>query len=189
MALFRPARTFSNPQNSQSGFATPGAGAQTTGEPIIVADWNADPDVNWEPERAIKGRRTWGLPWLPRGEQQGTPPPLDPSQRRQRGEMPETAPLQPGVLSQVETPYYSRGAAAFVPQHGKVLTNPIGAGVVALQRPQSSYGPSAQYIDGAIWWTSQVIPTSINLQGLDDPDVLAAILGMQNVQAVVRTTG
>jgi len=89
----------------------------------------------------------------------------------------------------VETPYYDRGAAAVVQNYGKVLENPIGAGIVALSRPQASYGGAAQYDYGALWWTSQAIPTSINLQGLTDPEALNEILGSVAVQAVVRTTG
>ena len=102
--------------------------------------------------------------------------------------MPNTPPAY-GLPIFVETPYYDRGAAAFVPNFGKVLTNPIGAGVVALHRPQASYGPSAEYENGALWWVSQAVPTSIGLQGLTDPDTLAALLGQTSVQAVVRTTG
>jgi hypothetical protein len=101
--------------------------------------------------------------------------------------MPNVPPIFGGVY-QHETPYYSRGAPAYVPNFGYVLTNPIGAGVVARYRTQASYGPAAQYANGAIWWTSQVVPTSINLQGLTNPDELAQLLDSVTVQAVVRTT-
>jgi len=83
----------------------------------------------------------------------------------------------------------SYGAGGVAPQYGKVLTNPIGAGVVALHRPQASYGSAAQYVNGAIWWTSQAIPTTVNLQGLTRPQDLAAVLGPLYVQAAIRTTG
>jgi hypothetical protein len=98
-------------------------------------------------------------------------------------------PPQFGGNIAVETPYYSRGADAFVQNYGKVLYNPIGAGVQALSRPQASYGPSGQYIEGEIFWTSQVIPTSINLQSLTDPAELAALLDPLTVYAVARVNG
>ena len=94
-----------------------------------------------------------------------------------------------GGVYQKYTEYYDRGAAAYVPNFGKVLVNAIGAGIFAPYRTQPSYGPAAQYANGAIWWTSQVIPTSLNLAGLSSPDELDAILGDLQVQAVVRTTG
>ena len=102
--------------------------------------------------------------------------------------MPNDPPIYGGVF-QNYTPYYSRGAAAYVPNFGKVLTNPIGAGVVACYRTLPSYGPAAQYFNGAIWWVTQQVPTSIHMQGLTDPAELEALLGLTNVQAVVRTTG
>jgi hypothetical protein len=86
----------------------------------------------------------------------------------------------------VRGPDFSKGTARDVPNFGKVLTNPIGAGVVALHRPQASYGQAAQYYAGTIWWTPQAIPTSVNLSGLTSPDALAAILGPLYVQAAVR---
>jgi hypothetical protein len=102
--------------------------------------------------------------------------------------MPNLVPAY-GQNVEVYTPYFSRGAAAYVQNYGKVLTNPIGAGVVARYRPQASYGGAAQYRNGAIYWTSQAIPTSVNLQGLTRPQDLAAVLGPINVQAALRTTG
>lgn len=99
--------------------------------------------------------------------------------------MPNVVP-QYGRNIEVETPYYDRGAAAYVQNYGKVLTNPIGGGIVALHRPQASYGPAAQYYDHAIWWTSQAVPTTVNLQGLTTPEALAAVLGPIQLQAVMR---
>jgi hypothetical protein len=103
--------------------------------------------------------------------------------------MPNVAPIYPAQPIEVVTPYYDRGAAATVQNFGKLLFNPIGAGIVAQSRPYASYGGAAQYADGALWWTSQVVPTTINLQGLTDPEALNEILGSTLVQAVVRTTG
>jgi len=106
-------------------------------------------------------------------------------QMRPAGSMPNEPPIY-GNSIPVYTPYYSRGAAAFVQNYGKVLTNPVGAGIVANYRPQASYGSAAEYHNGAIWWTNQTIPTSIGMNGLTSPQVLEALLGMVNVQAAVR---
>ncbi len=170
--------------NVQRGFPAPGAGSQTTGAytppPASVSAY--------APLRPTKGRRSWFRPSSPQGGQRGFPAPLNVAQSRPVGSMPNV-PDASGLPEFVETPYFSRGTAAFVPNYGKVLTNPIGAGVVAMHRPQASYGPAATYADGAIWWTSQAVPTTVNLQGLTDPAALAALLGPIKVQGVVRTTG
>lgn len=182
--VFQLARTFKKPAqgaNVARGFPAPGAGAQTSG------DFTPAPrDTGWASDRPTKGTRSFWDVLRPSGGQQGYPDPLGPGQRRPAGSMPNV-PLVSGLPIPVTTPYFSRGAAATVQNYGKVLTNPIGAGVVAQHRPQASYGPAAQYVNGAIWWTSQGIPTSVNLQGLTDPAVLAAMLGSVNVQAVIRT--
>lgn len=179
--VFKLAQTFSDPANSQTGFPSPGDGAQTSGA--------GSPPPGFVPQsatRPTKGFRSWASPV--RDAQRGFPTPNDPNQRRPRGLMYAIAKMFGGVY-QHETPYYDRGAAAFVPNFGYVLTNPIGAGVVALHRPQASYGGAAQYANGALWWTSQAIPTSINLQGLTTPNELNDLLDSVQVQAVVRTTG
>ena len=185
--VFQLARTYADPgpgPGSQRGYPAPGAGAQTTGP------WSPEPHpIPREPVRPTKGRRSWFRPSDPDGGQRGTPPSLNAAQRRPAGSMDANPPPFPAEPIYVYTPYFSRGTAAYVPNLGKVLTNPIGAGVVALHRPQASYGGAAQYENGALWWTSQAIPTTIAPQSLTDPDQLAAILGSLQVQAVVRTTG
>lgn len=181
--VFMVSRTFDDPASSQAGFPSPGDGAQTTGDGSPLPT-----NSIWEALRPIKGMLSWLYPSGPVEAARGFPAPENGGQRRPDGSMPNEAPIFGGVYMH-ETPYYDRGAAAFVPNFGKVLTNPIGAGVVALQRPQASYGPAAQYANGAIWWTSQVIPTSINLQGLTSPEEIAGLLNSLTVQAVVRTTG
>ncbi len=183
--MFRVSNTFNaeTAAGSQRGFPAPGAGGQTTGLPLAPQHGGA---VEWEPERPTKGKRTfWGAA-QPRGGQQGFPGVEDAPQARPAGSMPNVPPMQPPTAIMVWTPYYSRGADAYAPNFGRVLVNPIGAGVVALQRPQASYGQAAQYIQGALWWTSQDIPTSVNLQGLTDPYALADILDDVTVQAVMR---
>ncbi len=181
--MFEVARTYYDPSDNQSGFAEPGAGAQTVGDQSYASFWY--PEVPAEPERPTKGIFSWWNAASAASEQRGFGEPEGPLEHRLPGSMPNEPPVWGGVY-QNYTPYYSRGAAAYVPNFGKVLTNPIGAGVVALQRPQAFYGPAAEYQDGSIWWVSQAIPTAVHLQGLTNPDELATLLGMVNVQAAVR---
>lgn len=202
--VFRPSATFnkpSGPTGVQQGFAPIGAGQQYAQEvaqgyhtgldaTTYLYDPTLDyaPPVEWTPKRPEKGTRTWGRPSGAQSTQRGFPTPEAPAQRRPPGSLDAFAPAYGGNMP-VWTPYYDRGAAAWVQNYGKVLYNPVGAGVVALDRPQASYGESGQYIDGAIWWTSQVIPTTIAPQSLTDPQELSALLSNIEVQAVYRTTG
>ena len=181
--VFQLSRTFLSPAGSQSGQPSIGAGAQTSGPapPYQMA-------TPWDTLRPTQGWRSWLFPSRSADAQRGFPSPENNKQKRPLGSMPNRPPVFGGVHQQY-TPYYDRGAAAYVPNFGKVLTNPIGAGVVARYRSQASYGPAAQYANAALWWTSQVVPTTINLQGLTDPEALAEILDSVTVQAVVRTTG
>lgn len=181
--VFQLAQTFYDPQDSQSGFAEPGAGAQTTGGPSYTS--LPAPPIEATPERPTKGIMSWLFPANPRGGQAGQPEPLSSLQHRPPGSMPNEAPIFGGVY-QHYTPYYSRGAAAYVPVTGKVLTNPIGAGVVAMQRPQASYGPAGEYHAGQIFWTSQSVPTSVDLNSLLSAEQVEALVGSMSVQAMVR---
>lgn len=184
--VFQLRRTFKKPAegaNVARGYPAPGDGAQTIGD-FTPAPW----DTGWQSDRPTQGVSSFFSAARSRGEQRGFPAPFNSGQRRPPGSMPNAVPAYGGHID-VVTPYFSRGAAATVQNFGKVLTNPIGAGVVARYRPQASYGPAAQYVNGAIWWTSQAIPTSVNLQGLTDPRTLAAVLGPVNVKAALRTTG
>lgn len=181
--MFKLDRTFYHPGVSQTGFAEPGAGAQTTGE----ASWVSMPSepVEPTPERPTKGLFSWLFPQSPRSLNTGQPEPLSALQHRPPGTM-DNVPFMSGEVGYVETPNYSRGAGAFVPITGKVLTNPIGAGVVAMQRPQSSYGPSGEYVDHQIFWTSQSVPTTVDLNGLLSAEQVQALVGNMSVQAMVR---
>lgn len=181
--VFRVAETFYDPQDSQSGFAEPGAGSQTTGDPSFVSQMR--PSVEATPERPTKGLFSWLFPANPRGGQAGQPEPLSALQHRPPGAMPNDPPIFGGV-DYNWTPEYSRGAGAYVPITGKVLTNPIGAGIVAMQRPQASYGPSGEYHAGQIFWTSQSVPTSVDLNGLLSAEQVEALVGSMSVQAMVR---
>lgn len=179
--MFKLSGTFKDPARSQRGFPMPGEGAQTSGPGVMQPRPESGPPV-----RPTKGFLSWLNPFADAGEQRGFPSPLDMLQRRPKGAMPNVPPAFGGVGYNV-TPDMDRGASAFVPITGKVLYNPIGAGVVVNHRPQASYGSSGEYADGAIWWVSQTIPTSVNLQGLTSPQELANLLDGIQIQAVVRT--
>lgn len=182
--MFKLERTFYDPAQSQSGFAEIGAGAQSTGaEPTWDASFSVPIDNT--PERPTKGIFSWLFPASPRSMQSGQPEPENALQMRPPGSMPNV-PVIDGIVDYVVSPEFSRGAGRFVPNMGYVLTNPIGAGVVAMQRPQASYGPAGEYIDGAIFWTAQTVPTSVDLNGLLGPEQVQALVGNMNVQAMVR---
>lgn len=180
--MFKVERTYKTPSkgaNAQRGFPAPGDGYQTIGEyepaPAVVP---------WSPNRPTKGRRSM-FAVKPAGQQRGFPAPGAKAQIRPAGSRPNV-PVVYGRNVPVWTPEMDRGASAYVQNYGKVLTNPIGAGVVAMNRPQASYGKPAEYHDQTIWWVSQSIPTSVNLQGLVSPRALEAVLGGTYVQAAVR---
>lgn len=193
MGWFKPRNTFANPTNNaavNAGQPAPGAGAQwlpTTSPPPQAFD---DPRPR-EPLHPTRGKRSWLTPSSPRGGQQGMASPLDALQSRPTDGpfAMDAIPPVSGLPIAVETPYYSRGAAAFVQNFGKVLYNPIGAGIPVPNRPQASYGPSGQYIEGSIFWTSQVIPTSIPPTALTSPQELADLLDPLTVYAVARVNG
>lgn len=181
--VFRLAQTFYDPADSQSGFAEPGAGAQTTGDPSFVSQIEGSPAGG--PERPTKGLFSWLFPASPRSLNTGQPEPLNGLQHRPPGSMDAVPPIFGGVDYNYSREY-SRGAGAFVPITGKVLTNPIGAGLVAMQRPQASYGPSGEYVAGQIFWTSQAVPTTVDLNGLLSAEQVEALVGNMSVQAMVR---
>lgn len=184
--MWKVERTWSKPSNeegSNRGFPAVGAGAQRPGKhpsPAALARGYVPPGV----ERPTKGVRSAYDASGQQGSQAGFPVPGAPGQGRegwvQCGFYPDGRPHY------VRGPDFSKGTARDVPNYGKVLVNPIGAGVVALHRPRASYGQAAQYYAGTIWWTPQAIPTSIGQQGLTNPEALAAVLGPLYVQAAVR---
>lgn len=171
-----------SPTGQQQGFPAPGTGAQAPNPAVVQPE---DKTV-WKPERPTKGLFSWLFPSDGTESQRGFPSPEAANQERPPGSMPNVPPIFGDVIF-TETPYYDRGAEAFVPNFGYVLTNPIGAGIVALQRPQASYGEAAEYHNGSIWWRSQDIPTSVGLQPLDTGEDLSALLGPVNVQAAFPT--
>lgn len=185
--MFKLARTFDDPGqggNAQRGFPAPGAGAQLTGDPSQPRQTVTIPT----PLRPTKGVRSFLDVVFGANAQRGFPEPQNPLEAYPDGLMNNHI-VTDGNPDVVYTPYYSRGAAAFVQNFGKVTSNPIGAGVFAADRPQASYGPAAEYHNGQIWWTPQNQPTSIPSQSLVNPEDLSAALGPLNSQAAIRNRG
>lgn len=182
--MFKISTTFDNPangSNAQRGFPAVGAGAQVMGNAQALPI-----DSDRAPSRPTKGVLSWLFPW--RDQQRGYPTPGAVEQQRYNGSMPNSPPVFGGVF-QKRGPVWDNGASDWVPNFGKVLSNPIGAGIVAKYRPQASYGSAGQYANGAIWWSNRIVPTSTNLTALQSPDEIAALLDTLQIQAVVRTTG
>lgn len=176
--VFRLAQTFFDPEDSQTGFAEPGAGAQTSGDPSFVSQ--VEPSaVNYAPVRPTKGLLSWLFPDSARALQAGQPEPENALQHRTPGSMPNEMPIF-GDWAFKFMPNFSRGSQAYVANTGQIMSNPIGAGNVVMQRPQASYGPSGDYEDGGIWWVPQSIQASIPLQGLISPTELQALIGPDN---------
>jgi len=182
--MFRLARTYTDPglsANVQRGFPAPGDGAQLTGD-------QSQPTQKFTPKTAPK-RPTKGVrSFLDIFTQRGFAEPQNPAEHYPAGTMNNVL-IPDGLNHEILTPYFDRGAAAFVQNYGKVTVNPIGAGVQVMDRPMASYGVSAEYHNGSIWWTPQNIPTSIPGQSLTNPEDLSAALGPINVQAAVRFAG
>jgi hypothetical protein len=180
--MFKLALTFPNPgqpQNAARGFPQAGYGAQTIGDGS-----QAPAQANWNAEKPTKGFRSWLRPADGSNAQRGMPEGQANDQRYPPGLLENQPPF--GGVEYVYTPYYDRGAAAYAPNFGYVLSNPIGAGRVALDKPQASYGKAGQYEHGMIFWTSQVIPTSVNLTGLETAEGLAQFADALTVDAMVR---
>jgi hypothetical protein len=160
----------SGPIGFQSGAPNPAATQTGPGSPR----WRDQGYTAWSPARETS-------PWSARG----FPDPAEPEALQRGFGTPEAIPVpDPGPPSGpygkaifVQTPYYDGGALMFAPKFGKILENPIGAGIQVPFRSYSSYYPSGQYDAGVIFWASEYIPTSIPSSALMTPDELEAILG------------
>ena len=180
--MFRVSNTYNNPsdvQNAQRGFPAPGAGAQTTGQ------WTGKERPGPAPELQPVGADSWeGI--TSADAQRGMGPALDAVQFTTRNEQPIPQPFP--VL--YDTWWPDRGAAGVAPDFGQVVTNPIGAGVqVSAPFDVHARGPAGQYFTDTIFWTSQVIPTSVHLDGLLTPEQVAALVDPLQVYGAVYTTG
>jgi hypothetical protein len=135
-----------------------------------------------------RARRAYFLPaQSPAQAQRGFPAPLNQTETRAAYGQPfgNVAPFGGKIL--VQPRRRDLGASGYVPNFGKPFSNPIGAGVVALNRPQPSYGISSEYIAHALFWSSQTIPTTIPMGPLVSRDTMQALLGTINIKAVLPT--
>lgn len=127
-------------------------------------------------------------PWFGRtnaGIQRGFPTPESRPEMRD----PPWIHLVPfGTTSYSPAPPYDFGAAGFASRQGIVFSNPIGAGiVVSRDRLYPLPMATAAYVDGQIFWNSQVQNQGrqpINA-GILPPGVLAQLLGFPADAAAV----
>lgn len=179
--MFQIGKTYTNPgkgSGPQRGFPAPGSGQQSVG-----AYTPPPKQTGMTPLRPTLGTETFAAPST--SGQRGFPSPFSALMARL---IPQRSVPATGHTQDKITPDYSRGAAAVVQTFGQVYSNPIGAGIVAANRPRAFYGNAGQYYNHQIFWTSQAIPTSVRLQPLNSPEVLSSILDSLQIQAVVRTT-
>jgi hypothetical protein len=100
----------------------------------------------------------------------------------------------PGTVPQ-GTPFwltsrpYSRGAEAHAPHFGILTYNPIGAGIYAPYKLPPMAGPAARYVQGAIWFDVQSIPTGLRFNPTVPVETVDALIGQSHVAAAYRTTG
>jgi hypothetical protein len=116
----------------------------------------------------------------------GTPGAFTWWQRRQvRGPQPYAQ----GAPFWLQSRPYSRGAGAFSPKFGTLLSNPIGAGVAAPYRLPTIAGPGARYQFGAIFFNVQAIPTTMRQAPTVPAESINALLATNHVAAMYATTG
>ncbi len=172
--MFKPASTWNNPASPQSlqrGQPAVGQGAQTTGR------WTGRTPPPPAPELQPAGTDTWTT-LTSASTQRGYEAPFDPGQQTTRSAQPFPQPLP--VL--YNAPWPDRGADNFSPDFGQVTSNPIGGGVqVSNPFDVHARGPAGQYFTDTIFWTSQVIPTSLDLQGLATPAEINAMVANLHV--------
>jgi hypothetical protein len=132
----------------------------------------------------ISGQEALGL--APVATHQGQPSPLSFWQKRQiQGPRP---PAQ-GMPYYITTPGYSRGAEAHAPHYGQIAYNPIGAGIYAPYKLPPIAGPGARYNFGAIWFDTQVIPTSFQGNPTIPIETVNALIATSHVGPSYLTTG
>jgi len=84
---------------------------------------------------------------------------------------------------------YDRGAGAYSPKFGQLFANVIGAGVYAPYRLPTIAGPGARYVDSAIWFDVQVVPTSLQINPTIPIETMNALIAESSVGGSYLTTG
>lgn len=175
--MFKIINTWKNPASAtqqQRGFPSPGTGAQRTGQrrprPGETTWFNATP---------MQGADTWLDPSSPVDAQRGFPAPENPNQGYRAGDL--TQPKPDGSTYYRVTREFSRGAQRSAPITPILMSTPNPGSVVPHKPSVCPRYPLGQYINNTIWWTNQVIPTSVPLSGLQTEKAVAAMLATFHV--------
>jgi len=116
----------------------------------------------------------------------GMPAPLEWWQQRRTPQQRDAPQALPFFFT---PPQYDRGADAFAPQFGRLMSNVIGAGVPVPFRHPTISGPAAVYEAGAIYFDVQTVPTTVRLSPAMSRESLAALLATSHVGPSYATTG
>lgn len=76
---------------------------------------------------------------------------------------------------------YSRGADAYAPKFGVLNISPIGAGIYGPYKLPPMAGPGARYLQGAIWFDVQTIPTTIHMNPTIPIETMNALIATSYV--------
>ena len=169
------------------------------GMPAPLSPWQAQgPDASGEgpvaPASPTQRRVKYTQPrqWFgtPATKQRGEPVPFSPADHRPIENVEFRVPYGAPVYQRLRR--YDWGSAGFSFDSGRLFSNPIGAGVVALHRIKPFSSAVAQVVPGqGIFWNSQTIAdfAGPELGTLYDPQTLYALLGNTNAQAVAAPPG
>lgn len=116
----------------------------------------------------------------------GQAPALAPWQQRPQLGRPTYGQGQPVFM---QSRPYDRGAQAYAPQFGMIPANPIGSGVYAPYKLPVIAGPGGTYEFAAIWFDTQVVPTSMPINPTVPYETYQAFLASSSVGGMVVTTG
>jgi hypothetical protein len=126
--------------------------------------------------------RTW---WgSNQGRQNQRPVPLGPDEAYS---VPRTVVAPFGASRYRPLPRYDWGSAGFSYDGGRLTSNPIGAGVLVTHKPPITPSATAQVVNKtSIFWNNQMINNGAQptVGPLYDPQMLAALLGENTIQAV-----
>lgn len=170
LALFNIVNTWKNvtsAANQQRGFPAPGTGAQQTNsarQPPPEHAWLADIPYEGSDTWPATGAYTYGNPTFPVDAQRGQPAAEAQNQQYPRGAL--NQPMLDGRTLYRETREFSRGMQRYAPITPYVLATANPGDIVPFRPSVVPRYPLGQYINNTIFWTNQVIPTSVPLAGL-----------------------
>jgi hypothetical protein len=170
--MFKLKNTYANPAapaNAQRGSPAPGTNGQQTGPARRPPGEPA-----WVDRAPGKPRDTWFAAQDIVDAQRGSPAPEGTSQAYQPGQV--TQPVPDGKQYYRETRQFSRGAQRNAPITGIVLSTPNPGAYVPFKPSVVPRYPLGQYINNTIFWTNQIIPTTVKLSGLQTEDAIDELL-------------